>query len=269
MRRCLGPRKKGAKFYSVPTLFDRIPDEIKPMAAIGVGAFILVLLVLLHGAGLHGVLVLHKRGVRRLKAEPPHFVRALFLFGLAVFLMLALHLLGFTLWALSLLRLGLIPRAYNAFYFCANAYTTLGFGSVDLDAHWRNIAPIIAISGMFSFAWTTSALVSVVTAHGELIAQLEDRREREMEMRFAFRKDAWAALEIERQAERSEEEKARAQAAGASLFLRLVIRRNEMRRVRELRKAKAAEILELRRKERELEANIAPAVLPRDSSDGK
>ena len=42
-----------------------------------------------------------------------------------------------------------------------------------------------------------------------------------------------------------------------------------MRRVRELRKAKAAEILELRRKERELEANLAPAVLPRDSSDGK
>ena len=160
------------------------------------------LLVLLHGAGLHGVLVLHKRGVRRLKAEPPHFVRALFLFGLAVFLMLALHLLGFTLWALSLLRLGLIPRAYNAFYFCANAYTTLGFGSVDLDAHWRNIAPIIAISGMFSFAWTTSALVSVVTAHGELIAQLEDRRRTgKWRCDSPFGKMHGRPLEIERKAE--------------------------------------------------------------------
>jgi hypothetical protein len=72
----------------------------------------------------------------------------------------------------------LIARGYDAIYFCANAYTTLGYGSVDLEAHWRLISPIIGISGLFTFAWTTSALIDVVSSHRQLIDQLEDERER-------------------------------------------------------------------------------------------
>src|SRR5271165_120951 len=179
--------------HDLSALLARIPDEFKPKAALGIASFILVFLVLFHGAGLHGILVLHKRRVRRLRAEPPHLVRAMLLFGFAVFLMLALHVGGCVVWASSLLYLGLIPHAYDAVYFCANAYTTLGFGSVDLGPHWRNISPIIGISGLFTFAWTTSALVSVVAAHGELIEQLEDERERQMQLRFALRKDELSA----------------------------------------------------------------------------
>jgi hypothetical protein len=41
---------------------------------------------------------------------------------------------------------------------------------------------------LFTFAWTTSALVDVVASNGWLLEQLEDEREREMEMRFALRK---------------------------------------------------------------------------------
>ena len=67
-----------------------------------------------------------------------------------------------TAWAFGLMWLGLILRPNDAIYFCANAYTTLGYGTVDLDPQWRNISPIIAISGLFTFAWTTSSLVSVV-----------------------------------------------------------------------------------------------------------
>jgi hypothetical protein len=82
------------------------------------------------------------------------------------------------MWAYTLIYLGLIARAYDAIYFCANAYTTLGYGSVDLEAHWRLISPIIGISGLFTFAWTTSALIDVVSSHRQLIDQLEDERER-------------------------------------------------------------------------------------------
>ncbi len=202
----------------LPALLAKIPDEFKPLAALVVGALLLVSVVLLHGVGLHGILVLYKRRIRRLRTGRPRLVGALLLFCWAVFLMLALHIAGFAVWAYALVLLGLVKHGYDAIYFAANAYTTLGFGSVDVEKLWRNISPIIGISGLFTFAWTTSALVDVVAAHGQLIQKLEDEREREMEMRFSLRKNAWDALESERGAERLERDNARAQSAGASFL---------------------------------------------------
>jgi Ion channel len=250
-------------------LMARIPDDFKPGAALLVGAFLLVFLVLMHGAGLHGILVLHKRGVRNIRLGEPYLLQAFLLFAWAIFLMLGLHVAGTVVWALGLLSLGLIPRVYDAIYFCANAYTTLGFGNVDLDVHWRNIAPIIGISGLFTFAWTTSALVTVVTAHGELIDQLEVKRERELQMRFTLLKDEWAAVQSELHGERLEKEKVRAQLAGASFFQLLGIWKDERVRVKELRRAKVAEIRELRRKEHEEEEKLGPVAPPENPNDGK
>jgi hypothetical protein len=108
--------------------------------------------------------------------------------------MLALNIVGFMLWAYALRFMGLIPHVYDAIYFCANAYTTLGYGNVDLGAHWRNISPIIGISGLFTFAWTTSALVDVVASHNKLIGELEEEREQGIRKRLAALKEKWDAL---------------------------------------------------------------------------
>jgi hypothetical protein len=175
-------------------LLAKIPDEFKPMAALGIGAFMLVFLVLLHGTGLHGILVLRKRRELRLRAGRPLLIKGLLLFASIIFLMLALHIVGFMLWAYALRLMGLIPDVYDAIYFCANAYTTLGYGNVDLGAHWRNISPIIGISGLFTFAWTTSALVDVVASHNKLIGQLEEEREQEIRKRLTALKERWDAL---------------------------------------------------------------------------
>jgi uncharacterized paraquat-inducible protein A len=152
-------------------LLTEIPDDLKPLAALGIGAFVLVLIVMFHGAGLHSILVLRKRSERRLRLSESPLIGAMLLFGWSVFLMLALHIVELLMWSFTLSHLGLIARPYDAIYFCANAYTTLGYGSVDLETHWRNISPIIGISGLFTFAWTTSLLVDVVASHGQLIEQ--------------------------------------------------------------------------------------------------
>jgi hypothetical protein len=108
-----------------------------------------------------------------------------------------------------------------------------------------------------------------VTAHGQLIEQLEDEREREMQMRFSFRKDAWAAMQTERCVEQSEKEKIRSQVAGASFFQRRKIWRDERKRIKELRAAKAAEIAELQRKEREDEAKLVSSAPQEKTGDSK
>lgn len=150
-------------------LLAKIPDNLKLMAALGIGAFMLVSIVMFHGVGLHLILVLRKRREQRLQTGRPNLVPAMLLFGWSVFLLLALHIVELMMWVYSLLSLGLITHASDAIYFCANAYTTLGYGTVDLEEHWRIISPIIGISGLFTFAWTTSVLVDVVASHKVLI----------------------------------------------------------------------------------------------------
>ncbi len=247
---------------SMPALLSRIPDEFKPMAALAIGAFMLVLLVLLHGAGIHVIIVLHTRRVRRLRKGRPHLFTAVFLFAWAVFLMLVLHVVGFAFWAYALIILGLVPRAYNAIYFSANAYTTLGFGNVDLTDHWRIIAPIIGISGLFTFAWTTSALATVVNAHRELMDLLEDEREREFEMRSILRKQIWQTLQSERSAVRMEKLETRAGEAGASIFMRIRAWRELNSKIKQLRADRIAEIVKLRQKERDDEEKLGPGDVP-------
>ncbi len=207
-------------------------------------------LALIHGVGLHWILLQQRRGERRLRLGRPRLVAASFLFGWSVFLMLDLHILEIVIWAFALIHMGLIVHAYDAFYFCANGYTTLGMGKLDVGEHWRILSPIIGISGLFTFAWTTSSLVDVVASNRRLLEQLEYEREQEMHMRFALRKKEWDALKAERDAERVEKEKTKNLAAGSSFIQRLRIWREERKKVAELRREKVAEMEDLRRQER-------------------
>jgi hypothetical protein len=206
--------------------------------------------------GLHWIQVWQRRGERRLRLGRPRVVVASFLFGWSVFLMLLLHVLEILIWAFALNHMGLIEHAYDAIYYCANCYTTLGMGKVDVLENWRILSPIIGISGLFTFAWTTSALVDVVASNRRLLEQLEVELEREMHLRFALRKKEWDALKGERETERAEREKTRISNAGSSLMGRCRTWWEERKRVVELRKEKLAEIEDLRRQERLKEREI-------------
>lgn len=250
---------------NIPELLAKISDEYKPLAALGIGAFVLVFLALFHGVGLHWILLQQRRGERRLRLGRPRLVAASFLFGWSVFLMLDLHLVEILIWAFVLTHMGLIVHAYDAVYFCANGYTTLGMGKMDVEEHWHIITPIIAISGLFTFAWTTSALVDLVASYGRLMALLEDEREREMHMRFALRKEAWDVLRANRNAEQMEKLKTH---TGFSLLDRCKIWREERKEVEKLVRAKITEVETLRQKERQQEANL-PGNPPAGSEDKK
>ncbi len=235
---------------NIPTLLAKIPEEFIRLAAISIGAFVLVFLALFHGMGLHRILVWQRRGERRLRSGRPRIFAALFLFGWAVFLMLDLHIIEIMIWAFALNHMGLIKHAYDAIYFCANGYTTLGMGKMELDEHWRIISPIIGISGLFTFAWTTSALVDVVASHRQVLNQMEEEREQQIRMRFALRKQQWDALRAERVVERAEKEKIKSAATGFWLVRRYRIWREEREIVAELRKEYRSEMQDLHRQER-------------------
>lgn len=225
------------------------------MAALCVGAVVLVLIALFHGAGLHWILLQQTRGERRLRSGKPRLFAASVQFGWSVFLMLLLHIVEIFLWAFALNRVGLIVHAADAIYFCANCYTTLGMGKVDVGEHFRLVSSVIGISGLFTFAWTTSALVDVVASNRRLVDQIEEEQIQQIRMRFALQKQKWATLKTERQAEHAEKAKDAA-AAGLSLRQKFKLWREERRNIAELRIERQAEQEDLRRQERMKEREL-------------
>jgi hypothetical protein len=160
-------------------LLSKIPPNFAQGASLGLGALILVFLVLGHGAGLFYIMRLTVRREQDLLIRQRSPFEAIVLFSAIVFLMLTLHIMEILIWAGTLVHLGLIPATHDAIYFCANAYTTLGYGSVVLLPQWRDIAAIIPISGLFTFAWTTSTLVDIVRNQRALVVRLETKRARQ------------------------------------------------------------------------------------------
>ena len=79
-----------------------------------------------------------------------------------VFMLLTLHVSEMFLWAAALVYSGLVPDWRSAGFFAGNTYTTVGYGNFILPNGWRMLAPIIAMSGLFTFGWSGSVLVDFV-----------------------------------------------------------------------------------------------------------
>jgi hypothetical protein len=165
---------------SVP-YFEVRPDP--PLLEVfAVGATVLVSITLVHGAILSSIVRDYHHGAKRLLEKVSHPFWASMQFGRAVLLMLVLHILDMGIWAGTLTHLRLITNARDSLYFTANSYTTLGYGSVPLGLGWRELSPMMAISGLFTFAWTTGVMFNVVGYQRELKDQLAAECARKWEL---------------------------------------------------------------------------------------
>jgi len=150
----------------------RVPPDLIPFAVLGLGGLILVVVTVLHGYGLDNVVSRYKRGNEKLRSLHVAPFVAVLLFSRTILQMLVLHLLEICFWGLCLFWGRLISDVHTSFYFAANTYTTLGMGPMPLPHGWHEMSPIIAISGLFTFAWTTSELFNIVGYQRELLEKL-------------------------------------------------------------------------------------------------
>jgi hypothetical protein len=81
---------------------------------------------------------------------------------LSIALLVCSHLVEISIWGMALFLAGLVPSFTEAAFFSGSTYTTLGYGKDLLPGSWDTITVIIALSGMFSIAWTTSSLISMI-----------------------------------------------------------------------------------------------------------
>lgn len=84
-------------------------------------------------------------------------------FILAILQVCVVQMLAIVIWTLAVYLPGLVDTATQAFLFVGSCYTTLGIFSDILPEGWKSLAFYIAFSGLFSFALTTSVLISMIT----------------------------------------------------------------------------------------------------------
>ena len=136
-------------------------SQVMPAADLVVGAALLMVIMLIHAAGVRIVTGSVVKRSAILLRHPTSWHADLLMSGM-VLLLLLLHLSEMAVWTVALVQLGLIPNWRVAAFFAANTYTTVGYGVFALPIQWAMLAPIIAMSGLFTFGWSGSVLVDLV-----------------------------------------------------------------------------------------------------------
>ena len=141
-------------------------EQALPVPDLILGGSVLVLIVMFHAFWIRVITNGFLSRIDSARARTvPWFADLLVM--IAVNALLALHLSEVLIWSAALILSGIIGDWAKAAYFAANSYTALG-EPFSLPHAWRILAPIMAISGIFTFAWTASVLVDFIERYNRL-----------------------------------------------------------------------------------------------------
>jgi hypothetical protein len=146
------------------TVVSRLKDP-GLITELGFGVLILVVMITVHGWCMGVVSKFFAVRFARFGPQSAQW-RVSLLVSVTIALLASVHLVETMIWVIPIWWFGLISGFRDAFYFVLESYTTLGDASVVLPHSWRLIGPMIAISGLFTFSWTGSVMVYVMTETG-------------------------------------------------------------------------------------------------------
>ncbi len=146
------------------------------MAYAGIPAYILGILILIIVMMVHGFSILQIAKRYEVKSYlylfEKKYKQVILIFYLAVLILLLLHIFEIFIWGLCLYALHLVPRLSEGILFSGSTYTAMGFMNNILPNGWEMLAIIIALSGMFAFAWTASVMISMTKNFRQAYARM-------------------------------------------------------------------------------------------------
>ena len=145
-----------------------------PVIETVLGVLWLTLVILIHGVGIQKINSDFAYVWAHVTVATSHW-KINFILGVVIASLTVLHLVETIFWALPIYALSLVPTWADSYYYVLENYTTLGAGDVRLPEQWRLMGPIIAISGLFTFGWTTGVLVSTMSELTQLNKQRSKR----------------------------------------------------------------------------------------------
>ncbi|MEO8668470.1 MAG: two pore domain potassium channel family protein [Bauldia sp.] len=148
---------------------ETMVDVVNPLVELGLATLVLVPIIVIHGWCLAQIAKFFSSHYAFYTPLTPRW-RAGLLTGSTIALLVFIHFAETLLWTVPLIQLGILKNFRDAYYYVLEAYTTLGEGNMLLPDDWRLVGPVIAISGLFTFGWTGSVLVVIMTETGKLYA---------------------------------------------------------------------------------------------------
>ena len=149
---------------------SKLAVESQMMSDFMFGGSILVVVVMFHAFATRYITSVFLRRSQTLTAHAAPW-RADLLFALTLTSLLSVHLVEILIWTAALVYADVVRDWSKAAYFASNCYTALG-EPFSLPRAWRLVPPIMAISGIFTFAWTASLLVDFVSRYNDLRAAI-------------------------------------------------------------------------------------------------
>jgi hypothetical protein len=126
-----------------------------------IAAALVAVTVAVHAAGFGLVLA---TVVKRHVAPPATFWPITWLLVRLVWLLMLIHVVEISVWALFYRWKQCLPDAESAFYFSGVTYTTLGYGDVVLPREWRMLAPLEGLAGILMCGLSAGLFFATVAA---------------------------------------------------------------------------------------------------------
>jgi hypothetical protein len=139
------------------------------------GGLMLLVVMVFHGAVLLQIAKRYEVKTFLYLAEKKYSAVAT-CFYTSVFCLFLTHIVEIFLWGIALFTLKLVSGLGQSILFSGSTYTAMGFMEDILPDGWKMLAVIIAFSGMFSFAWTASAMISMTKNFRQAYAKLHMKK---------------------------------------------------------------------------------------------
>jgi hypothetical protein len=159
-----------------------VPDT-NPLVEVAFGTFVLIGIIIFHGAAMRSITRRFSAAWVRVNALTPRW-RVNVLLSTAIGAMTMVHLVETLLWSLPIFGLAMLTSFRDSYFFVLESYTTLGGGDIGLPDQWRLVGPMIGMSGIFTFGWTGSVMVTIMNELGKL-----DRTQATKDQRQSVRPD--------------------------------------------------------------------------------
>src|SRR5215217_6061215 len=130
------------------------------LAVMFIAAVLVAITVAIHAAGL-AVVLSH---LVKSHALPPTRAWPITLLLVRVaWLLILIHGVEISVWAVFYVWEGCLPDAESAFYFSGTTYTTIGYGDLVLPKPWRILGPIQGVTGILMCGLSAGLFFATVT----------------------------------------------------------------------------------------------------------
>ena len=134
--------------------------ELEMLLKIVIAVVMIVVTTAVHAVGM--MLALNLTKINKHEGSEYIHLWQVYRVSAVVITMFIASILEAVLWAIPYWTLDAIEGIETTIYFSMVTYTTLGYGDVLLDNHWRLLSSFEAANGLIMFGWTTAIVMAAI-----------------------------------------------------------------------------------------------------------